>query len=478
VRAALGIDLGTSYFKAGLFSEGGEQLGLGKAAVEAGTAVDGRFELEAPRFRALLAAVIGQALASASLSPREIAAVSYSSQANTFLLLDAAARPLTPLILWQDRRVQEVPPTLKGFHARPDFLSMTGLDIMGPLQCTSKLLWLREHTPGIHGRARMLMTASDYLTFLLTDERAGDSGTACLLGLWDLPGGRWWGEALDVVEIPQGMLSRLARPGTVVGRTGGQAEELFCLPRGIPVAVGSLDHHMAAVGCGLGAVSSVLESTGTVVACLAESQRYTPRPRCAMGPGVPGAAPYYSVAFHDSGAVVLEWYRNRYAKDLGFDELAALAQEVPAGSQGLVCLPLADTYPGKDGFRGAGALHGHGHFTRAIMESIAGQLALLLTHLCGEALPACVLSSGGASRSALWLQIKADITGCSMLTTAYPEAACAGAAMMAAAAAGWFATPIQASSSWVRVQKTVRPDPAGRRLYEELRRQGRGQGAG
>ena len=69
-----------------------------------------------------------------------------------------------------------------------------------------------------------------------------------------------------------------------------------------------------------------------------------------MGPGVAGAAPFYCLAFHDSGAVVLEWYRRRYAGHLSFDDLAGLAEKVPVGSDGLICLPLADTYPDKDGF--------------------------------------------------------------------------------------------------------------------------------
>jgi xylulokinase len=210
-----------------------------------------------------------------------------------------------------------------------------------------------------------------------------------------------------------------------------------------------------------------MESTGTVLACFAESAQFNPRRLCAMGPGVAGGAPFYSIAFHDSGAVVLEWYRKRYAEHLSFDELTALAEKVPVGSQGLICLPLADTYPGKDGFVSVGPEHGHGHFARAIMESIAGELHLLLGRLRQDSLPSRLLSSGGGSRSDLWLTIKSDLTGCTMVTTGFPEAACAGAAMLAATAAGWFPSPIAASSSWVRVEKTIPPDPDNRALYLE-----------
>jgi xylulokinase len=115
----------------------------------------------------------------------------------------------------------------------------------------------------------------------------------------------------------------------------------------------------------------------------------------------------------------------------------------------------------------AGPEHGHGHFARAIMESIAGELSLLLERLCGNPLPDRVLSTGGGARSDLWLRTKADITGCAMVTTGFPEAACAGAAMLAACAAGWFTSPMEASSSWVRIQKTILPDPERHKVYTD-----------
>jgi sugar (pentulose or hexulose) kinase len=313
----------------------------------------------------------------------------------------------------------------------------------------------------------MIMTVSDYLTYLMTGERAGDSGTASLLGLWNLPAGQWWMEALGQLGLEPNFFSHLSPPGTVVGRISRGAADLFGLPRGIPFAVGGLDHHMAAIGSGVGPVASVSESTGTVLGCFADSARFTPRRLCAMGPGVAAGAPFYSLAFHDSGAVVLEWYRKRYAAHLSFDELARLAAAVPVGSEGLVCLPLADTFPGKEGFVSAGPEHGHGHFARAIMESIAGELSLLLGRLCGDPLPGKILSTGGGARSDLWLRIKADLTGCAMVTTGFPEAACAGAAMLAASAAGWFASPMAASVSWVRIQNTILPDPGNHGLYRD-----------
>ena len=211
----------------------------------------GRFELAAGRFQDLLRGVIRQAINAAGVAPAAIQAVSYSSQANSFLLLDGEGAPLSPIILWQDRRVGEVPAELVSLRGRADFLSTTGMDTVSPLGCASKLLWLREREADTWRATRMVMTMSDFLTRLMTGERAGSSGTASLLGLWNLPV-EWWQAALDACVSTRVFLSRLFPPGTVVGRTSGSATELFGVPKGIPFAVGSLDHHMAALAAGSG----------------------------------------------------------------------------------------------------------------------------------------------------------------------------------------------------------------------------------
>src|ERR1017187_3330883 len=102
----LGIDLGTSYFKVGLFDAAGALKGLGRAAVEKDVPAPRRSQLPVPRFWSLLRRALTEALTQAGANAREIAAVSYSSQTNSFVLLDRADSPLTPIVLWTDERAE------------------------------------------------------------------------------------------------------------------------------------------------------------------------------------------------------------------------------------------------------------------------------------------------------------------------------------------------------------------------------------
>ena len=113
----LGIDFGTSYFKLGLFDREGVLRGLGRAAVKT-EGVPPRAEMPVERFWAALRKGLRQALDAAKAEAGDIAAVSYSSQANTFLLLDSADETLTPLIFWTDLRADPVEPALARLRHR------------------------------------------------------------------------------------------------------------------------------------------------------------------------------------------------------------------------------------------------------------------------------------------------------------------------------------------------------------------------
>ena len=118
-------------------------------------------------------------------------------------------------------------------------------------------------------------------------------------------------------------------------------------------------------------------------------------------------------------------------------------------------------------FWGATLGHHRGHFVRAIMESVAfmvrGNLELL-TDLGAEIREVRCL--GGAARSDLWLQIKADMLGIPVERPECSDASSLGAAMLAAAGAGTFDDVGQASEAWYRPSRVFDPDLKRHKIYE------------
>jgi xylulokinase len=428
----LGIDLGTSYFKLGLFDRNLNLCGLGRVAVEKDVGEGSLCELPTERFWKLLQNCLADALKQTRAKPADIKAVGYSSQANSFVLLDKNDKPLTPLVLWPDVRARDVSPKVKRLWCEDDFLQTTGIGReCGPRHCVNKLLWFEENRPDTWQKTKRIMTISDYLTFSLTGQRIGDAGTASLLGLLDLQSLRWWDKAFDILGLDDSMFSEPLRPGSLAGNINESGQKLFGIEAGVPFVVGSLDHHMAAVGAGVGTIADMSESTGTTICCVNLTKKYCPKRNICIGPAVENDS-FYQLTLSDNGATSLQWYQQNYASGFSIEQLVKMAEEVSPGCNGLVALPGADRYGDLAGFTNRTGVQTHGHFIRALMESTAKSLAELISQLCDRDNPKRIVATGGGAKSDLWVKIKSELTGVEFIAANCDEPACKGAAVLAA----------------------------------------------
>ncbi|MBO9595121.1 MAG: FGGY-family carbohydrate kinase [Niabella sp.] len=441
----MGIDMGTSYFKAGLFNTEGVLVGSGRVAVPRRS--EGlEVTLDTGRFWQSLQQCIHMAFKEAKADQGALTAMAYSSQANTFILADIKGQPLTPLILWTDERAPE-DPALAAFAAKAQWMQTTGIGIpFGAGFCISKVKWFQEQEPDLWQQTAAVLTLPDYVTCCLTGARLLDTSTASLLGLMDVEKQIWWPHALEVSGISNAQLSPLCAIGTDSGRL--KPGNPLGLPAGVRLFAGGLDHHMAAVGVGIGAKATLSESTGTVIAAVLYSHNKKRLKDVCMAPALePGA--YFKMSFDRNGAGALEWYRKTYAMEYTMEALLEMAATVAAGCDGLVALPCAHMYAGKSGFLHQQDRFHHGHYIRAIMESTAVSLKQLISRVDTEQESYAVFSTGGGAKSALWGRIKEAVIRRSFYRNKNNEAACRGAAMVAAAGAGVFATVFEAQQSWL-----------------------------
>lgn len=431
MKLLLGIDLGTSYFKVALFDAAGVLQGLGRVPVETQSPAPGHIELPVAVFWRTLRNGLRQALAEAQASPADIAGMSYASQANTFVLLDAAAAPLTPLISWTDMRAEPIAASLDAFSSTEEFARNAGFVGWSAGFAVAKWQWLQQHEPHLWSRVRQVMTVSDYFTYMLTGRKCGDASTAAFLGLYDLRNRRWWPDALSLARVEPEQLSQPLPPATPCGRTNVDAETHLGLPGGIPFAVGALDHHAAALGAGLGRIADVSISTGTVLAALALVDHVVPASGRFHGPHTDGKR-YYRLAFDSAGAGQVEAYRRRFAPDLTIDALLEAAGGEPARGD-------------------------HGSAVRALLTQAADVQRGLVAAVSGPAPVRAVTATGGGARSGSWLQIQADRLGVPVVTTDCAERACLGAALFGSVAAELYPSAGVAADAMVRESRRYPP---------------------
>lgn len=444
----LGIDFGTSYFKVGLFEPTGALRGLGRVAVGKDSPAPGRSEVPVERFWHLLRTGLAEALVQAGADIRAIAGVSYSSQANTFLLLDRTDAPLTPLIVWDDQRAHPLDPAVAAWGGAEAFRRTAGFSGLAAEFAAAKWWWFQRQEPATWARVARVMTLSDYFTFALTGETAGDASTAALTGVHATATGGWWPEAMEFFDVSPAALSRPLTPGTRCGQTVARARELLGLPAGVPFAVGGLDHYMAAIGSGIDRLGDASISTGTVLAALQLVDRVEPMADCFHGLHFDGR--FYRLAFDQAGATQLEDYQRQFAPGLSIAELTDLTATVRPG---------ATLEPGMVGNRR------HAVMVRSLMERISATHRTLLQRLHAPRSAARVIATGGGARSSEWLQINANMIGTIIIAPRCHERACLGAAAFAGVAAGLFSRVSDALLAMVHSDRVIEPDPATMNIY-------------
>jgi xylulokinase len=453
----LTIDLGTTYFKMAAFDRSGRICGIRRVELPLGNEPPGRRELPAEVFADLLAEGIHRLHEDVEGGLADAEAVSFATQTNSFVLLDAKDRPLTPLILWPDQRAAELEPQVRQSCDFPEFSAITGIPQLTRQFMAAKLLWLRRHAPELWNRTAKLCLISDYLTYLLSGRHLTEAGAAGLTGLLDISRCRWWPAMLARFELDERWLPAIVRAGTDVGVITPEAARRFGLPPACRLVVGCLDQYAGAIGTGSVEPGMISETTGTVLATVQCSDRFAaqPGPAVFQGPAFREGL-YWRMSFGDVSANYLEWYRNQLPDRPDFEQLTASAAESEPGAAGLKLRTDVGLTAPEEIFPGLTDRHTRGDAVRCIFEAVAGALGDQVSALTGGLLPREIRCAGGAARSDLWLQIKADLLGVTMTATQCPEPTSLGAAILAEASLGRAEVP-RIARQWVRLQPPHHP---------------------
>ena len=427
----LTFDLGTTYFKAALFDDRGTLTALARRPLPVVHPTPDRWEIKADDFQHTICDLTHE-LKETYGSLNSVDAISFATQANSFALLDQNDNPLTPLILWPDRRACDAGASLETILEGVASYTCTGVPKVGNQFSIAKLLWIAKDQPDIWRQARRLVYIGDYLTHWLTGEHVTEAGTVGLTSMLDIQQLRWLPDVLARLDIPERLLPQVARAGTDLGSIRPSAANKLGIPASCRIALGCLDQYAGAIGAGNVVPGNLSETTGTVLATVqcADKPAQKPEGDIFQGPGFDEGI-FFRMVFGDVSANLLERYRNSLSDKPSFDELTQAASKVPAGAEGLRLCAKPHLVPPAEMFVNREAKHCRGHEVRAILEAVADALNDQVRQLTGGATPESIRSIGGAARSRVWRQIKADTLGCPVIATACQEPTSLGAAILA-----------------------------------------------
>jgi len=454
VSSTLTFDLGTTYFKGALFDEQGALRALARRRVEATHPSPGRWEMSVETFHDALCSLAGE-LREAVGTLQDVEAISFATQTNSFVLLDGRDRPLTPLVLWPDERARDWHPPIDTILEGVVDYAQTGVPAVGHQFMPAKLLWLREHQQDVWRQARRLALVGDWLALWLTGEHVTEAGAAGLTAMVDIRRLSWISAVLERLGVAAEWLPRVARAGTDLGTVRREAATELGVPQTCRVVLGCLDQYAGAIGAGNVAPGGLSETTGTVLATVQCVDRLEPEPDddVFQGPAFEDGL-FFRMVFGEVSANLLERYRDSLPGKPSFDKLTRAASEVPPGAEGLRLSAEPHRASLEEMFAARQSHHGRGHEVRAILEAIAEALAGQVRRLTGGVTPEGIRSVGGAARSDLWRQIKANTLRCPVVATTCPEPTSLGAAILATATLRGEPVP-KLADQWV---ETLPPD--------------------
>lgn len=408
----LAIDLGSTRFKAGLFSNRLDCIGSGEADLRCRCAPGGVAELDPEQVAEAVRRAVAGALSGAEIS--SLTAVAITSQAQTFSVTDERFIPQIPFLSWLDERAVGDCEELKQSGSLQGLAEHASFPELFPGLQICKIRHLKKNNPEyLKGNFRV-MPLSSFLLNLLSEGNVCDRNLAAMSGLYSMETGDWWPAALDACGIAPGNLPSLADAGTVSGETTEVAAQ-FGLPAGLPLILAGNDQTAGAYGAEIHRKKALLITLGTCQVAYTVLPFPPPVNRAFAAGPYPGGG-WYALAAGRAGGVQINWAKTVLAgcgTDATFDQAAAAA---PAGCNELV-FEIGQTASGS-AWKHLSVNHGPGDFARSVLEALVADMVRLADGLTGGRIPETVLVAGGGSRSVLWTTLLSEALGRPLTATA------------------------------------------------------------
>jgi len=430
----LGIDEGTTGVKAALFDQRLQPLAEARRDKVNRHPVEGWVEQDGEEVLAAVTEAIAELLAGAD---GEVVACGLDHQGESVLAWDSeTGKPLSPIVVWQDKRSQDILAELADREEEVRELSGLPFD---PYFSAAKLAWLLRHNDDVQkardeGRLRM-GTVDSFLCDRLGAGFATEpaTGSRTQLQRIDRPG---FDERLcEIFGVPIEVLPEVR---DTAGELGTLRHESW--PVELPFRGQVVDQQAALAGAACVEPGRVKATYGTGVFVLAHVGEGVPEPAGGLLPtvawSIDGRVEYALDGGVFAAGAMLEWMCNQLGIAKSPPELSKLARDVDS-SKGARVLP---------GLAGIGApwwrpnarallagIYGgttRENVARAALEGIAWRVADVVAAIRETSPVETLRVDGGLTNEPLLLQLQADAIGAPV------EAAGADATVLGAAALG------------------------------------------
>ena len=473
----IGVDVGSQSVKAVLCKPDGSVVATASSSCAMTHPASGWSEQDPAVWRRGIVDAVHTVVRRAGVAPHEVSHLGMACQVDGVVAVDKQLQPLRNAIIWLDRRATAHADNLVAKLDVARIFEISGLNPdashIGP-----KIMWLREEEPDVYGKAHLLPPVGGYLLGWLTGIAVQDHANASSTLLYDVRSRQWSAQLLAAADIDPRLLAPIVAAHSAVGHLTAAAAAELGLSLGCVVVTGTGDDHGAALGAGVVDPGVIADVTGTaepVAAASAHPVFDSEHLLETHAHAVDGEFLIENPGFVSGGSTM--WLAAAMsARQADIFDWAAAA---PPGSGGVTFIPAlsGSTAPRwndrmRGAFHGLSMNHDRTHLSRAVLEGCVYALRDITDRLTALGLGGSEIRVvGGGSRSDLWMQIKADVTGLPVRPVLDAEPTALGAAMLAGVCAGAFADVREAAQQMPRLaERCYEPDPRTRAAYEDAYR--------
>jgi ribulokinase len=473
----IGLDGGTESLRAGIFDLTGKPVAFAAQAYKTNFPRPSWAEQDPADWWDAAGKAVKAALTTAGLSGADISALCADTTCCSVVALDANGAAVRPALIWMDVRSAV---ETEAVVATGDPALIVNSNGAGPVSAewmVPKALWLARHERAAFDKATTICEYQDYLNFQLTGRMVASINNVAVRWHYRSRQGGFAKSlvaALGIPELADKWPKEVLPLGATIGGLTARAAAHLGLPVGLPVAQGGADAYIAMLGLGVTAPGKLAFITGSSHLHLGLSAHEF-HGRGIWGTYADALLPGLHVVEggQTSTGSIVNWFRNLVGSDWSYDAMNAEAAALPPGSDGLIVqdhfqgnrTPHTDAFS-RGAITGLSLKHGRAHIFRAMMEGVAyGTELIFETMRANGYRPEELVICGGATRSDLWMQIHADVSGVPLTVTEVADAPALGSAILAAVAAGHFATIEEAADAMVRVARRVEPNLGAHEAY-------------
>ena len=439
-KYTLGIDVGTTGTKAILFSEDGAPLAHAYRPYPLYNEKLNHSEQDSTDWWDAICQTVGEVCR--DVDSAQVVAISLSTQGGTIVPVDKDCNPMRRAIVWNDHRFTP---------EREKYLSEIGAPETLYEKCGWKLgtglpmlaiRYMRDNEPEIFSAAYKFLSVPDFVAMKMTGRAAVDPSNAGINELCDINKMAYDKTLLSFAGVSEERLAEIVPSGEVIGRLTERAAKELSLTTDTVLVAGAHDQYAVSLGAGSIKSGDVLIGSGTcwVVTAMGDSLDFSSGFAQSVA-AVPDI--YGTLRSLSTGGVCLEWLRKLLSGEDGelidYSTINERVDKVNAAFDGLFFYPFSGIHPFKQGgFVGLDLSHDRFHMARAIMEGVVFEIVWMLESFKAKPSKDGIKLSGGASKSPVWCQMLADVSGLPVRIPELADLACVGAAIIAGVGAGMY----------------------------------------